>query len=109
MGSSYKLDRHAAERLPVQARGESDTFWRQRLHATRERGSTIPKVLGEAAWQGYDADGHGEQSCARLHQRGGFGLAELGYYLARALDEGRIRVEIVAVRAQEGNGDDDRT
>jgi hypothetical protein len=56
----------------------------------------IPSIIGEAAWEGYAADGHGGQSCERLHEHGGFGLAEIGYYLARAVDEGRVRIEICA-------------
>lgn len=76
----------ADDRLPVQT-------YRQPM-ASRLNG-TIPRILGEAAWEGYAADGHGRQSCARVHERGGFDLAELGYYLARAIDEGRVKVEIV--------------
>lgn len=57
-------------------------------------GGTIPAIVGEAAWQGYAACGFGEQSCARVHERGGFSLAELGYFLARAVDAGRITITI---------------
>lgn len=88
----------AAERLPIQARadasgGGSRVTWRGLYLHDPDR-ATIPRIVGEAAWEGYAADGHGGQSCDRLHERGGFGLAELGYYLARAVDEGRIRIEI---------------
>lgn len=55
---------------------------------------TVPAVVGEAAWQGYDACGFGQQSCARLHERGGFSLEELGYFIARAVDAGRIEIVI---------------
>lgn len=80
------------KRLPVQMRGESASFWRAKLK------DSIDPIVGEAAWQGYAADGHGSQSCQRVHERGGFGLAELGYYIARAVDEGRVRIEIVERR-----------
>ncbi len=56
---------------------------------------TIPAIVGEAAWEGYSADGHGSQSCEKVHQRGGFGLEELGYYIARAVDEGRIEIRVI--------------
>lgn len=75
-------------RLPWQAHREADHIWKRRM-------PTIPAIVGEAAWQGYDADGHGHQSCERLHQRGGFDLMEIGYYIARAVDEGRVRIEVV--------------
>jgi hypothetical protein len=75
-----------ADRLPVQTGGNA---WFKRLNGT------IPRILGEAAWEGYDADGHGGQSCQRVHERGGFDFTEIGYYLARAIDEGRVRVEVV--------------
>lgn len=75
-----------SDRLPVQTRPHN---------FARSLGGTIPRIVGEAAWQGYAADGHGGQSCERLHERGGFGLGELGYYLARAVEAGRVRIEIV--------------
>lgn len=92
MGSSFRIENHAQDRLPVQVKGESTSFWRERLHATRKSGATIPRSVAEAAWLGYDADGHGSQSCKRIHERGGFGLAEIGYYIARAVDEERVNI-----------------
>lgn len=65
------------------------------LHGVDGKVCTVPRVVAEAAWEGYAADGHGGQSSERLHQRGGFDLSELAYYLVRAVDEGRVRVEIV--------------
>lgn len=89
-----RLRNHTTDRLPIQFRGD-DAYWRAMLHGTRGRTCTVPRIVAEAAWQGYDADGHGGQSCERLHQRGGFGLSELAYYLVRAVDEGRVKIEIV--------------
>ena len=78
-----------ADRLPVQYTStEREALWPRRL-------PNIPRIVGEAAWQGYAADGHGSQSCERLHERGGFSVGEIGYYLARAVDEGRVRIEVV--------------
>lgn len=72
------------------------------LHSTSQRtrlgerlGRTIPAIVGEAAWEGYAADGHGGQSCARVHERGGFGFEELGYYICRAIDAGRIEIRVI--------------
>lgn len=76
-------------RLPIQHLQQAPRIWKDRL-------PNIAAGVGEAAWEGYAADGHGQQSCAELHRRGGFDYAELGYYLARAVDEGRARVEVVA-------------
>jgi len=77
-------------RLPVQVRvGAGSRTWAHRIR------DSVPREMAEAAWEGYDADGHGRQSCERLHQRGGFSLAELAYYLARAVDEGRAEVRVV--------------
>lgn len=84
---------HPTDRLPVQIHGNKDS-WFYRLHGGRVVAS-VPRVVAEAAWEGYDADGHGGQDCETLHRRGGFGLAELGYYLARAVDEGRVEIRIV--------------
>lgn len=85
------------DRLPVQTNGDQIPMnWRRMLHGSRGRASTVPRVVAEAAWEGYDADGHGQsQSSLVLHQRGGFGLAEIGYYLTRAIDEGRVEIRIV--------------
>lgn len=93
MASSRVFALHATERLPVQH--VRDGHWQKMLHGDRTTRATVPRVLAEAAWQGYDAEGHGGQSCERLHERGGFDLSELAYYLARAVDEGRVRIEIV--------------
>lgn len=57
-------------------------------------GSTIPGIVGQAAWQGYADCGFGEQSCARVHERGGFSLAEMGYFIARAVDAGLIEIRL---------------
>jgi hypothetical protein len=75
------------EVLPVQVSRRQDF--------ARKLGGTIPRSLGEAAWQGYAEDGHGSQSCSCLHERGGFGLSELSYYLARAVQAGRVEIRIV--------------
>lgn len=87
---------HTTDRLPVQiASGGMSNSFKRPLHGGQGIRASIPRIVAEAAWEGYAADGHGSQSCERLHERGGFGLSELGYYLARAVDEGRIRIEIV--------------
>ena len=84
------------DRLPIQINRAEGT-WKRKLTHTEGRGPSIPREVGEAAWQGYYADGHGRsQDCKRLHERGGFGLSELGYYLARAVDEGRVEIKVVA-------------
>lgn len=83
---------HSTDRLPAQV---SDLSMSRPLHGGRGVRATVPRILAEAAWEGYAADGHGGQSCERLHERGGFSLGELGYYLARAVDEGRVRIEVV--------------
>lgn len=56
---------------------------------------TIPAIVGEATWQGYAECGHGSQSCERVHERGGFSLAEIGYFLAVAVDAGRVEIRVV--------------
>jgi hypothetical protein len=85
-----------SDRLPVQLdygiAGRS--LYVRKLRGDDTRGPSVPRELAEAAWQGYDADGHGEQSCERMHQRGGFSIWELGYYLARAVDEGRVEIRL---------------
>lgn len=88
-----RMKYHPTDRLPIQYRG--DTYWMVMLHGVDGKVCSVPRVVAEAAWQGYDADGHGGQSSETLHRRGGFGLAELAYYLVRAVDEGRVRIEIV--------------
>lgn len=85
---------HTTDRLPVQTRHGS-TF-RRPLHGGNGISATVPRIVAEAAWEGYCADGHGSsQSFETLHDRAGFDLSELGYYIARAVDEGRVRIEIV--------------
>lgn len=91
-----RLARHPQDRLPIQMHGSNtDGYWRVMLHGVDGKVSSVARIVAEAAWEGYAADGHGGQSCEKLHQRGGFGLSELGYYLARAVDEGRVKIEIV--------------
>jgi hypothetical protein len=85
---------HPTDRLPVQLHGGATVFQRA-LHGGRKVSASVPRIVAEAAWEGYAADGHGSQSCETLHKRGGFSVAELGYYLTRAVDEGRVEIKIV--------------
>lgn len=86
---------HTTDRLPVQV--DLGSTFRGPLHGAGGMRCSVPRIVAEAAWQGYAADGHGSQSSETLHERGGFGLGELGYYLARAVDEGRIVITIPSV------------
>lgn len=45
------------------------------------RTGTIPLKIAEEAYKEYVAQGHGGQSFTRLHERGGFGSAELSILL----------------------------
>jgi hypothetical protein len=49
----------------------------------------LPVPILELAWQEYAAQGHGSQSLERLNERGGFGVIELVYLLADAVERER--------------------
>lgn len=92
---------HTTDRLPIQV--DPNSTFRGPLHGAGGKRCSVPRVVAEAAWEGYAADGHGGQSSETLHERGGFGLAELGYYLARAVDEERITIALT--REPRSSGD----
>ena len=53
-----------------------------------EQGAVLPEEIARLAYAEY-AHSHGDQSYERLHERGGFGWAEVGYLLADALERER--------------------
>lgn len=55
---------------------------------------SVDAMLSFAAWQGYAVVFGSDQTSARMHERGGFDLTELGFCLAVAVDEGLIEVRL---------------
>lgn len=70
------------DRMPVQDRSQRKI-------------RSVPRALAEAAYEGYAFAGHSRQSFERLHERGGFGMWEVAYYLAQAVEAGWVRFEYV--------------
>ncbi len=58
-----------------------------------QRVRVLPREIVEGAYIGYDVMGHASnQTLARLQQRAGFGIGEIGYYLAFAVMSGRVKL-----------------
>jgi hypothetical protein len=70
------------------------------LQAYKPYGRTpgIPVPIAEEAWKEYAAQGHGDQSLARMNERGGFDAAELAILLYERIK----RIERSAASASEG-------
>lgn len=57
----------------------------------------IPWAIGMEAWLAYAAEGHGNQSCERIAERGGFGISEMDRYVP----DWRVRVsEMTALQTE---------
>jgi hypothetical protein len=56
----------------------------------RARRPQLPEEIARLAYEEYANQGHGDQSFARLHERGGFGVTEVITLLADLIERERV-------------------